>query len=185
MNQPLPRRSTRSRFASARDFRPAGSAASWCARQPLRAANKQSARSVAHFTEADLRSQSKAPSAPIPPPPDEFAGTTIDDDPDSGNPYGAADPGSRRCPDCTNPLAPDVAVCVRCGFDLRLGRKLVKQYQRLDMSWTSGMSLGTRVVLFLLCQAAALTAIVVGLATLDNPIHEEIATFASSGRYIR
>ena len=50
----------------------------------------------------------------------------------------------------------------------------------MDMSWTSGMSLGMRVALFLLCQAAALTAIVVGLATLDNPIHEEIATFAAS-----
>jgi hypothetical protein len=122
----------------------------------------------------------QAPSLPIPPPPDEFAGVAIDEDPDSGNPYGTADPGARRCPDCTEQLAPGVAVCVRCGFDLRLGRKLAKEYQRLDMSWDSGMSLPTRVLLFLICQAAAWTAIIVGLATLDNPIGEEIATFVFS-----
>jgi ssDNA-binding Zn-finger/Zn-ribbon topoisomerase 1 len=123
------------------------------------------------------RATQARPSAPVPPPPDEFAGAAIDDDPDSGNPYGTADPGSRRCPDCTEQLAPGVAVCVRCGFDLRAGRKVVKEYQRLDQSWDCGMSLQLRVILFLLCQAAALTAFALGFALLDNPIREMIATF--------
>jgi DNA-directed RNA polymerase subunit M/transcription elongation factor TFIIS len=119
----------------------------------------------------------QAPSLPIPPPPDEFVGVAIDEDPDSGNPYGTADPGARRCPDCTELLAPGVAVCVRCGFDLRAGRKVVKEFQRLDQSWDCGMSLQLRVILFLLCQAAALTAFALGFAILDNPIREMIATF--------
>ena len=119
----------------------------------------------------------KPAAAPIPPPPDEFAGATIDDDPDSGNPYGAADAGARRCPDCTELLAPGVAVCIRCGFDLRAGRKVVKEYQRWDQSWDCGMSLQLRVILFLLCQAAAVTAFALGFAVLANPIREMIATF--------
>ncbi len=116
----------------------------------------------------------------VPPPPDEFAGTTIDDDPDSGNPYGAADAGARRCPECTELLGPDVVVCVRCGFDMRLGRRLVKKYQRFDESWDSGMAPSTRWLLFLICQAAAWTAMIVGFTTLDNDKWEMIATFACS-----
>ncbi len=134
----------------------------------------------AAWPETTAHAKQRSSALPIPPPPDEFAGTTIDEDPDSGNPYGAADPGARRCPDCTEQLAPGVAVCVRCGFDLRLGRKIVKEYRRLDVSWNSGMSPLTRVLLFLLCQAAAWTAIIAGIAIFDNPIREELATFGFS-----
>jgi ssDNA-binding Zn-finger/Zn-ribbon topoisomerase 1 len=134
----------------------------------------------ADWPEPAARAKQAPAAAPIPPPPDEFAGATIDEDPDSGNPYGTADPGARRCPGCTEQLAPGVAVCVRCGFDLRAGRKVVKEYQRMERSWDSGMSLRTRVKLFLVCQAAALTAIAAGIAMLDNPIREEIATFIFS-----
>jgi DNA-directed RNA polymerase subunit M/transcription elongation factor TFIIS len=151
-------------------------------RPPARKTGKQGKCPVcgAAWPEPITGVKQKPASAPIPPPPDEFAGTTIDDDPDSGNPYGTADPGSRRCPECTEQLAPNVVVCVRCGFDLRQGRKLLKQFQRMDMRWDSGMSLSMRVTLFLVCQTAALTAIIAALATLDNPLHEAIATFAFS-----
>ena len=40
----------------------------------------------------DGRVRQAGPSRPIPPPPDEFAGVAIDEDPDWGNPYGAATP---------------------------------------------------------------------------------------------
>ena len=73
-----------------------------------------------------------------------------------------------------------MVVCVRCGFDLRLGRKVVKEYQKLERSWDSGMALGTRIVLFLLCQAAALTAIGVGLMVLGDSLSVEVTTFGLS-----
>ena len=144
---------------------------------PQRGKKRQCPVCGAALPEPVARAQQKPKAPAVPPPPDEFAGAVIDDDPDSGNPYGAADPGARRCPGCTDMLAPEVAVCVRCGFDLRAGRKVVKEYKRLDQSWDCGMSLQLRVILFALCQAAALTAFVLGLATLDNPIGEMIATF--------
>jgi hypothetical protein len=114
----------------------------------------------------------KPPSAPVPlpPPPDEFAGSTPDEDPDSGNPYRTADGASRRCPGCRLWLSPEIVVCVRCGFDLRLGRKHLKEYQRLERRWNSGISLGQRLLLFGLCQAAALTAIAVGFVTVEDTL---------------
>ena len=151
-------------------------------RAPAPKAGKKSKCPVcgAPWPEAVGRAKQAANLAPIPPPPDEFVGVAVDEDPDSGNPYGTADAGSRRCPECTKQLEPGVAVCVRCGFNLRTGRKVVRVYQRLEQSWDSGMSPQMRVVLFLLCQMAAITAIAAGFATLDNPIREEIATFVFS-----
>lgn len=126
-----------------------------------------------------VRQKKALPPLPVPPPPDEFAGSSPDEDPDSSNPYRTADGGARRCPGCSDLLGPEVVVCVRCGFDLRAGRKAVKEYQRLERSWDSGTSLRMRIILFLLCQAAALTAIGVGFLTLeDAPV--EVATFAIS-----
>jgi hypothetical protein len=119
------------------------------------------------------------PAVPVPPPPDEFAGSTPDEEPDSGNPYRTADAGSRRCPGCSAWLAPEVVVCVRCGFDLRSGQKLVKEYQKLDRAWDSGMSLRTRLALFALCQALALLAIGTGFASLE-PSSGSAAAFGFS-----
>jgi hypothetical protein len=42
------------------------------------------------------------------------------------------------------------------------------------------MSPPTRILLFLVCQAAAWTAIIAGIATLDNPLREELTTFILS-----
>lgn len=120
------------------------------------------------------------PPAPVPPPPDEFAGSTPDEDPDSSNPYRTSDTGTRRCPGCSDLLGPEVVVCVRCGFDLRHGRKVVKEYQRLERSWNSGISPPMRVVLFLLCQGAALTAIGAAFLTLEDSLSVEIPTFVIS-----
>ncbi|HVS35020.1 MAG TPA: hypothetical protein VMS17_05520 [Gemmataceae bacterium] len=111
----------------------------------------------------------------VTPPADEFAGSTPDEDPDSGNPYRTADRGARRCPGCSNLLGPEIVVCVRCGFDLRTGRKTVKEYGKFERSWDSGMQPATRRLLFLLCQAAAAIAIAVAFLTLPPEESRSIA----------
>jgi len=122
----------------------------------------------------------KPPPRPVPPPPDEFAGSTPDDDPDSGNPYRTADAGSRRCPGCTAQLGPAVVLCVRCGFDLREGRKTSKEYQPFAREWDSGMSLRTRFLLFLLCQLGALAIIAFASTTVEDSLLGEVVTFGFS-----
>jgi hypothetical protein len=67
-------------------------------------------------------------------------------------------------------LGSEVVVCTRCGLDLRTGCKVVKEYQKFERSWDSGMSLRLRLVLFGICEAVALTAMTTGLLTLiDSP----------------
>jgi hypothetical protein len=112
--------------------------------------------------------RSAPPPMPVPPPPDEFAGSTPDDDPESGNPYRTADAGARRCPGCTKLLGPEVVVCVRCGFDLRTGRKITKEYQPFERSWNSGMPFAARLLAFLGCQALALVSVGAGFAAVDD-----------------
>jgi predicted RNA-binding Zn-ribbon protein involved in translation (DUF1610 family) len=119
-------------------------------------------------------------SVPLPPLPDEFAGSTPDQDPESGNPYRTADVGSRRCPGCSDRLAPEVVVCVRCGFDLRTGRKIAKEYQPLERSWNSGMPLQMRLVLFLLSQAIALIAVGAGFLSVEDSPAIKVWTFGLS-----
>jgi DNA-directed RNA polymerase subunit M/transcription elongation factor TFIIS len=122
----------------------------------------------------------KPPPLPLPPLPDEFAGSNPDQDPETSNPYRTADAGSRRCPGCSAQLGPEVVVCVRCGFDLRLGRKVVKEYQEFERSWDSGMPLRTRLVLFLFCQPAALIAATAGLVALDVSVFAALPTIGLS-----
>jgi predicted RNA-binding Zn-ribbon protein involved in translation (DUF1610 family) len=117
------------------------------------------------------------PPRPVPPPPDEFAGSTPDEDPDSGNPYRAADAASRRCLGCSDYLKPEVVVCVRCGFDLRTGRKLVKEYQKIERSWDSGLSPKLRWVLFAVLQGFTLLAIVTGLMLVEDSPVVAVPTF--------
>ena len=132
------------------------------------------------WPQIDARSRPAPPPTPVPPPPDEFAGSSPDEDPESSNPYRTADAGSRRCPGCSAQLGPEVVVCMRCGFDLRVGRKTVKEYQRFDRSWDSGMPLKTRILLFALCQAMALLAIVVGFLSVEDSPAVQIPTFGIS-----
>jgi hypothetical protein len=134
----------------------------------------------AGWPQASARPKLAPPSLPVAPPPDEFAGSSPDENPETSNPYLTADRGARRCPGCSAQLGPEVVVCVRCGFDLRLGRKTVKEYQKFDRSWDSGMPLKTRVMLFVLCQAAAVTAIVVGFLTVEDSPAVQIPTFGIS-----
>jgi hypothetical protein len=122
----------------------------------------------AAWPDLDKAPKQAPPPTPIPPPPDEFAGSTPDEDPATGNPYRTADEGSRRCPGCSAQLAPEIVLCVRCGFDLRTGRKAIKTYSRIDRSWDSGMPLRVRLTLFLLCQAIALVLVVTAFSTLDE-----------------
>ena len=136
----------------------------------------------ADWPEAAPMKKAPPPSRPVPPPPDEFAGSSPDADPESGNPYRTADGGARRCPGCSDLLGPEVVVCVRCGFDLRAGHKLVKEYGRMERSWDSGMPPATRWLLFGLCQAAAITAIAAALRTLapEDSLQVAVTTFFCS-----
>lgn len=127
-----------------------------------------------------VRRKPVLPPLPVPPPPDEFAGSTPDEDPETSNPYRTADPGSRRCPGCTAQLGSEVVVCVRCGFDLRVGRKTVKEYQKIERSWDSGMPPRLRRTLFLLCQLAAFMAIVAGFMTVEDPPLIAVPTYGLS-----
>ncbi len=120
------------------------------------------------------------PTAAVPPPPDEFAGSSPDEDPESGNPYRTADGGARRCPGCSDLLGPEIVVCVRCGFDLRMGRKVVKEYGKFERSWDSGMPPATRWVLFALCQAVALIAIAAACFAVDDSPSVAVPTFLIS-----
>jgi hypothetical protein len=120
------------------------------------------------------------PPIPVGPPPDEFAGSSPDDDPETSNPYRTADVGARRCPGCSDLLQPEVVLCTRCGFDLRTGRKVIKRYGPLECTWDSGMPLRTRLVLFLLCQAAALIAVGIGFITMEDDLAIAIPTFGLS-----
>ncbi len=116
------------------------------------------------------------PPLPVPPPPDEFAGSTPDEDPETSNPYRTADAGSRRCPGCTAYLGPEVVVCVRCGFDLRTGRKVIKEYQKLERSWDCGMPWRTRIILFPLSQLLPVLAVGAGLLTLEDSLAVALPT---------
>jgi DNA-directed RNA polymerase subunit M/transcription elongation factor TFIIS len=133
------------------------------------------------WPQIDARSRpAPPPPRPVAPPPDEFAGSSPDEDPETSNPYRTADKGARRCAGCSAQLGPEVVVCVRCGFDLRIGRKTVKEYQKFDRSWDSGMPLKTRLMLFGLCQVMALTAIIAGFLSIEDSPAVQIPTFGIS-----
>ncbi len=134
----------------------------------------------ADWPEPAAKKKPAPPRAAVPPPPDEFAGSSPDEDPESGNPYRTADGGARRCPGCSDLLGPEVIVCVRCGFDLRTGGKIVKEYGKFERSWDSGMPPATRWLLFGLCQAAALIAIAVAYSAVDDSPSVAVPTFLTS-----
>jgi hypothetical protein len=105
-----------------------------------------------------------APAAAPPPPPLRTVNeklTAPDDDPETSNPYLVADRGRRVCPGCNDEIEPEAVLCVRCGYDLRTGRKVVKTYKPIDVSWDSGMPLRWRLIAF--ASAMGLALVVFGL----------------------
>ncbi len=70
-------------------------------------------------------------------------------DHDDGKPY-AVTGGSkeRKCPGCSKLLLPKEVLCVRCGYDLRTGKKPVRVYQKLERRWEAGLPHSTRKTLF-------------------------------------
>ncbi len=169
----------RSRRRPAKGWRIAPAAASWSASPRKKGRHGKCPACGTDWPAPAAKTKPTAPSRPVPPPPDEFAGSAPDADPESGNPYRTAD-GARRCPGCSDLLGPEVVVCVRCGFDLRTGHKTVKEYGKFERSWDSGMPPATRWVLFLLCQAAALIAIVATFLTVDDSPSVAVPTFLIS-----
>ena len=134
----------------------------------------------ADWPEPAAKKKSAPAPTSVPPPPDEFGGSSPDEDPESGNPYRTADRGARRCPGCSDLLGPEVVVCVRCGFDLRTGRKVVKEYGKFERSWDSGLPPATRWVLFGLCQAAALAAVAAACFSFPDSPSVAVPTFLFS-----
>jgi hypothetical protein len=67
-------------------------------------------------------------------------------------PYEIADRDLRRCPNCTQMVKNTGPTCERCGADLDTGKVQPKVYQPLERDWHSGLSLESRVRLFVIAQ---------------------------------
>jgi hypothetical protein len=87
--------------------------------------------------------------------------TAPDEDPETSNPYRVTDRGRRVCPGCQHEIEPEAVLCVRCGYDLRTGHKIVKTYKPIDLSWDSGLPLRLRLIAF--ASAMGLALVVFGL----------------------
>jgi hypothetical protein len=77
------------------------------------------------------------------------------DDPEDGRPYRTADRDEQVCPQCGKRLPPDGVLCPRCGFHLRKREKVARTYEPLARRWELGLSLASRVRLFVLLALAA------------------------------
>ena len=92
---------------------------------------------------------------------------------DDGKPYNVGDRGTPPCPGCKKPLpSAEAAVCVRCGFDRRTGKKAEQSYRLVARSWDAGLPLRKRLWCFAAWQAAAIPG------TLWGGLHEGHAPYA-------
>jgi hypothetical protein len=95
------------------------------------------------------------PVAPIPAEPD-IAGTHEDDN----NPYGLSGPRRFLCPGCQRELATDAVVCTNCGLNLSTGQRADRAYEVLRRDWTTGLSFGVRLGIFVAVQVLFVAAAV-------------------------
>jgi hypothetical protein len=77
-------------------------------------------------------------------------GPPSSDDPEDGLPYGVTAATDRKCPVCGKRLPLDAVLCPACGFNFQTRQKEVRVYEPLEKHWEAGMSLRTRLGLFLL-----------------------------------
>jgi len=79
-------------------------------------------------------------------PPKRAAQTWTEEDEDSSA-YDLSGGPERKCPQCSCVLEPEAVLCVRCGLDLKSGKKVVREYKPLERTWEPG-SYETRFKLF-------------------------------------
>jgi hypothetical protein len=119
------------------------------------------------------RSQVVKPSAPVVPLPAADEPELDWSHEDDGKPYNVGDRGTPPCPNCKKPLpSADAAVCVRCGFDRRTGRKVEQTFRPISKSWDAGLPLKKRLLCFGVWQAFAIPG------TLWGGMHEGHGPYA-------
>jgi hypothetical protein len=73
---------------------------------------------------------------PLPPPgPPKRAAQTWTEEDEDGSPYEIVGGPERKCPQCFHVLEPEAVLCVRCGLDLKSGKKVVREFKPLARSW--------------------------------------------------
>jgi hypothetical protein len=82
------------------------------------------------------------------------------EDEESSDPYAVADTDKPRCPECAAVLELGSVVCPRCGWDQRVRRKHVQEYEPVVRRWDSGLAPRKRYAFFL---AGQLGTLAVGL----------------------
>ncbi|MBI1915714.1 MAG: hypothetical protein HYS12_13425 [Planctomycetes bacterium] len=94
----------------------------------------------------ELVERKRSPPPGPPKPPKRAAQTWTDEDEDS-SPYDVSGGPERKCPQCFCVLEPEAVLCVRCGLDLKSGKKLVREYKPITRSWEP-VAYETRLKLF-------------------------------------
>lgn len=84
---------------------------------------------------------------------DEPADKNEEDEEDS-SPYGVEGADEVKCPKCSYMLPPGSVLCVRCGFHLKIRRKIVKSYEPLARVWETNAGYKTRLSIFWSCTTA-------------------------------
>jgi hypothetical protein len=74
---------------------------------------------------------------------------------DDGKPYRVDGLDAPLCPGCERPLEEGAAACLRCGFNLRTGKKATQVFQPVERRWDGSFPLKARVGAALAFQAAA------------------------------
>ena len=94
------------------------------------------------------------PARPAPAPPaEERAGPGLDDE-DAYGVVGSLE--ELKCPGCRKALPADAVVCAACGFNRETGKKPPKVYEPLERHWEAGLTLRSRILVFVAFQAVAL-----------------------------
>jgi hypothetical protein len=88
-------------------------------------------------------------------------------DEDDGRPYEVAGGLPPRCPHCDREVEPGTEVCL-CGFNLAAGIMPVKVYTEVNRSWENGLSLRTRLKIFIGCQCVIVPMTVLGMVLRDE-----------------
>jgi hypothetical protein len=86
------------------------------------------------------------------------------------SPYAVEGAEDVKCPKCCFMLPPESVLCVRCGFDLKKRKKVVRTYQPIERVWETTASFSTRLAIFCICEiffgALGLTGVFRGGADL-------------------
>jgi hypothetical protein len=70
--------------------------------------------------------------------------------------YRIDDSGEQKCPECSRIVPVESILCPACGYNFQTGRKVEKEYTKLDLEWEAGLPLRRRVVFFLAGQGIAI-----------------------------